>query len=41
MTLKLGGKIYREPFFSYFKIIMAFTLLYTSPPYIKRNRTKM
>ena len=33
-------KIFRELFFSYFKIIIAFTLLRTGPPYITGNGTK-
>ena len=33
-------KISRELFFSYFKIIIAFTLFRTVAPYIKRNGTK-
>ena len=33
-------KISGELFFSYFKIIITFTLLHTGPRYIKRNGTK-
>ena len=33
-------KFFRELFFSYFKIIITFTLLRTGPPYIKRKGTK-
>ena len=33
-------KFFRELFFSYFKIIITFTLFRTGPPYIKRKGTK-
>ena len=38
MTSKIGEKSFEN--FSYFKIIIAFTLPHTGPPYIKRNGTK-
>ena len=39
-VFEVRWKIFGELFFSYFKIIIAFTLLHTGPPYIKRKGTK-